>query len=293
MDYITSRGFTLPESADEFASRFWFNLWRINLWPYRELVIGDILYWYESSSRCIVWKSRAVDVDRFSYDSKRILQDRLEARFGNFDTDQPYFIESPEQGYCLVWKVTPLLRVSLPKPDNLQFPRQGWLRVDKDIASMWLNQRVVTDDVMLDDIVPSGTLVERINQLNVAMAEVSPERVLSVVERTVRGDTQLVKALKELCEFRCQFPGCKVRIPKRDGGFYIEVAHIQATSKGGRSTIGNLLVLCPNHHTEFDYGNLEIAEQTVDTIRGELNGKEFEIQLPGGSITAQSGQGRG
>ena len=125
------------------------------------------------------------------------------------------------------------------------------------------------------------------------MADISPERVRSVVVRTVRRDTRLVKALKELCEFRCQFPGCGVRIPKRDGGFYIEVAHIQPMSEGGRSTIGNLLVLCPNHHKEFDYGDLEIVEQTADTIRGKLNGKEFEIQLPGANVIIQSEQGRG
>ncbi|RLI51490.1 MAG: hypothetical protein DRP09_19215 [Candidatus Thorarchaeota archaeon] len=289
MEYVTSRGFTLPESADEFASRFWFNLWRINLWPYRELVIGDILYWYESPSRCIVWKSRVIDVDRFFYDSKEIVQDRLKARFGDLDTDQPYFVKSPEQGYCLAWKVIPLQRVNLLKPNDLRFPGQGWLRVDNETASIWLNQTAVADDVTLDDVVPSGTLLERINQLNVAMADVSPERVCSVVVRTVRRDTQLVRALKELCEFRCQFPGCGVRIPKRDGGFYIEVAHIQAASQGGQSTIGNLLVLCPNHHKEFDYGDLQIAEQTVDTIRGELNGRKFEIQLPGASVIARSG----
>lgn len=287
MEHITSRGFTLPKSADEFADRFWFNLWRINLWPYRELIVGDILYWYESPSKCIVWKSRVVDVDRFFYDSREAVQKRLRGRFGDFDTTQPYFVESPEEGYCLAWKVAPLQRVSLPKPDTLRFPGQGWLRVDQDIASRWLNQPGVADDVTLDDIVPSGTPFERINLLNVAMAGVSPERVRSVVVRTVRRDTRLVKAIKELCEFRCQFPGCGVRIPKRDGGFYIEVAHIQAVREGGRSIIGNLLVLCPNHHKEFDYGDLEIVEQTVNTIRGKLNGKAFEIQLPGADAITQ------
>ncbi len=42
MEYITSRGFALPESADDFASLLWFNLWRLKLWPYRELAVGDI-----------------------------------------------------------------------------------------------------------------------------------------------------------------------------------------------------------------------------------------------------------
>ena len=281
----------LPESANDLADRFWFNLWRRKLWPYRELIVGDTLYWYESPTKNIVWKSRVTDVERFFYDSKKAVKKRLKARFGDFDTTQPYFAEAPEQGYCLAWKVAPLQRMSLPKPDTLRFPRQGWRRVDDDIASMWL-KREVADDVTLDDIVPSGTLLERLNQLNVMMAEVTPERVRSVVERTVRRDTQLVKALKELCEFRCQFPGCGVRIPKRDGGFYIEVAHIQPVSRGGQSVIGNLLVLCPNHHKEFDFGDVEIVEQTVEGIKGTLNGKWFEIRFPG-SIATESGHRRG
>jgi hypothetical protein len=287
MEYITSRGYRLPESSEDFADSLWFNLWRNRLWPYTELVVGDTLYWYESPSRRIVWKSRVADVDRFSYDSKETAQNRLEARFGPFDTTQSYFVNSPEEGYCLAYKAIPLDRVSLPKPDDFRLPHQGWLRIDDDVASRWLDRPRVGDDVTLDDVVPRGTLRERIQHLDVAMADVSPERVRSVVERTLRRDTQLVRVLKELCEFRCQFPGCGVRIPKRDGGFYVEVAHIEPVSEGGRSTIGNLLVLCPNHHKEFDYGNLEIAEQTAHAIRGKLNGKAFEIHLPGAAAIAE------
>jgi hypothetical protein len=288
MECITSRGFRLPESADELADGYWFNLWRYKLWPYRELVVGDILYWYESPSQCIVWKTRVADVDRFCYDSKEAVRNWLEARFGSLDAAQPYFVESAEEGYCLAWEVIALQKMSLHKPDGFRFPQQGWLRVNDDIASGWLKQPGIADDVTLDDIAPSGTLLERINQLNDVLANVSRKRVHSVVERTVRRDTQLVRALKEFCEFRCQFPGCEVRIPKRDGGFYIEVAHIQAVSEGGPSTVGNLLVLCPNHHKEFDYGDLEIVEQTADAICGKLNGKEFEIRLPGADAITQT-----
>ncbi|MCX7608456.1 MAG: hypothetical protein N2049_04465 [Anaerolineales bacterium] len=280
MMYITSRRFILPKSKDEFSNYFWFNLWRIKLWPYRELTNGDILYWYESPTRCIIWKSFVVDVDKFFYSSYKALQERLEVRFGELDADQSYVLKSPEQGYCLVWRAVPLQKVRLPKPADLRFPAQGWLRVDNDIASRWLNQPEVTDEVVLDDLAPSGSLLDRIRHLNKIMADVSPERVRSMVERTVRRDTQLIKALKELCEYRCQFPGCGARIQKRDGGFYIEVAHVQPVSRGGQSVIGNLLVLCPNHHKEFDHGNLEIFEQTVDRIRGSLNGKRFEIRFP-------------
>lgn len=286
MEYVTSRGFVLPESSEEFAADFWFNLWRVKLWPYRELVVGDLLYWYESPTKRIVWKSRVTDLDRFPYDGKDSVRNRLVSRFGDFDPAQPYFVNAPEQGYCLAWKIMPLQRVDLPKPDDLRFPQQGWLRVDDEIAQKWLFKSAPVDDVTLDDIAPKGALIDKLRQLNDKLSEVAPERVYSIVSRTIRRDTQLVKALKELCEFRCQFPGCGVRIPKRDGGFYVEVAHIQPVHKGGRSVLGNLLVLCPNHHKEFDYGDIEITGQTVELIRGKLNGREFEIRLPVASIIA-------
>ena len=64
-----------------------------------------------------------------------------------------------------------------------------------------------------------------------------------------------------------------------DGSKYIEVAHINAVKDGGKSVHGNLLVLCPNHHKEFDYGNLKINTHTSSKLSGQLNGKNFEIEL--------------
>jgi hypothetical protein len=229
-----------------------------------------------------VWKSTIIDVYRFSYASKLEARKRLVSRLGDYDESQAYFVNAPQNGYCLAYKVMPLLRVNIEKPHNLQFPQEGWLRVDDKIANTWLAQvPAVDDDLTLDEIAPAGDLWARIRRLNSALADKSPEMIRSIVERTVRHDTQLVRTLKELCEFRCQFPGCGVRIPKRGGGFYVEVAHIMPVSKGGRSVIGNLLPLCPNHHKEFDYGNRKVMEQTSIQIRGSLNGRDFMIRFPG------------
>jgi hypothetical protein len=286
MEYITSRGFNLPESSEEMTDRFWFNMWRLKLWPYEELVVGDILYWYESPNKCIVWKTRISGVDRFQYENKEAAGHRLKEIFGDFDRDQPYYVEAPTKGFCLVWKVKPLQRVNIPRPDDFSFPQQGWLRIDDEVSRKWVLQAAGVDDLTLDEIVPSGSLLERLRQLNNAMAEVSLKRVRSIVSQTIRQDTQLINALKEICDFRCQFPDCNVRIPKRNSGFYIEVAHIEPVRKGGRSILGNLLVLCPNHHKEFDYGDLKITDQTIERIRGKLNGKDFEIILPQTSTIA-------
>jgi predicted restriction endonuclease len=132
----------------------------------------------------------------------------------------------------------------------------------------------------LDDIVPDGNLIDKIRRINEIMKNVSPQRISSVVSQTIRKDTKLVKALKSICDYRCQFPDCGARIQKSGGGYYIEVAHIQPVKSGGKSIIGNLLVLCPNHHKEFDFGDLMISEQNESLVKGSLNGRKFEIALP-------------
>src|SRR5437870_1962508 len=92
MEYITSRRNYLPESYTEFKDGYWFNLWQRKQWPYQELEIGAILYWYQTPSQSIVWKSLVTDVARFAYRSKSEAHNQLVAQFGNFDASQDYFV---------------------------------------------------------------------------------------------------------------------------------------------------------------------------------------------------------
>jgi 5-methylcytosine-specific restriction protein A len=140
MQYIASRGFTFPQSPAGLADELWFNLWQHKLRPYGELAAGDIIYWYERPTQKIVWKSCVTDIEKFSYDTKADVQKRLVGRFGDFDLTQPYYVEAPDRGYCLAWKVQPLERMSLPKPESLRFPQHGWLRVDLEITAKWLTE---------------------------------------------------------------------------------------------------------------------------------------------------------
>lgn len=56
-------------------------------------------------------------------------------------------------------------------------------------------------------------------------------------------------------------------------------AHIKPVHKNGKSILGNLLVLCPNHHKEFDLGARKITEQDDKQLVGVLNEKPFSIKL--------------
>jgi hypothetical protein len=277
MKYITSRGFILPISAEEMVDALWFNMWRSKQWPYNDLKVGDWLYWYESPSKSIVWRTAVVEVSKFVYQDKKVVECNLEERFGEFNKSQAYFLQAPPEGYCLAYKVLPTERVNYPRPEGFKFPYLGWLRVDEKVERELLAQDESSNVETLDEFATTGDLKERLHNLNEVMSSVLPLRVRTIVSQTIRRDTKLVRSLKSYYNYTCQFPKCGARIPKRNGGWYIEVAHIEAVAKGGKSVLGNLLVLCPNHHKEFDYGELEIVEQTQEIVRGRLNGKDFSI----------------
>jgi predicted restriction endonuclease len=169
-------------------------------------------------------------------------------------------------------------RLNVPKPPNFRFPQQGWLRVDNAVTREWVGTPPLEESATLDLWVENANDLHRsLEELNERMKELTPERVSRVVNQTIRKDTAIVRKLKEASSFKCQFPGCGAEIRTKDGGLYVEVAHIKAVAKGGQSTLGNLLVLCPNHHKEFDQGALAVERQTVYGIVGRLNGRSFEI----------------
>ena len=279
--YITSRGFRLPETANGLEKRVWFNLWRTKQWPYEELMRGDLLYWCESPTKKVVWKSRISELDRFAYTNKGEVSERIRSRLGSIDESETYFQKHPDRGYCVAMKVIAIKRLARPKPDHIRMPQLGWLRIDRGTATDWLAEAFVPREITLEDFeAPTKSLLEWLRRLNEKMGEVSPERRRSVINHTIRHDSPMIRALKRACQYTCQFPGCGVRIPTRDGGYYIEVAHIEPVHAGGKSVLGNLVVLCPNHHKELDHGDRIIEEQTLELVRGTLNGREFEIVFP-------------
>ena len=84
-----------------------------------------------------------------------------------------------------------------------------------------------------------------------------------------------IGAIKELGKFQCQI--CQNFILKKNGGRYIEAAHIKAKHLKGQETIQNILLLCPNHHKEFDFGDLEIINWDDSSITFILNEIEHTI----------------
>jgi predicted restriction endonuclease len=83
--------------------------------------------------------------------------------------------------------------------------------------------------------------------------------------------------IKKYRNFKCQF--CSTTIIKENGDYYIEACHIKAKADGGKDTIDNILILCPNCHKRFDYAKRENEKKTDSDYFVTLNGKEYKAIL--------------
>src|SRR5262249_43634447 len=136
--FVTSRPFALSDNATEMATKLWFNVWQLRLWPYQEVREGDALYWYDKTRQAIVWKSRVHQIERFEFTSKDAVRRRFRSLFGETHLNDPYFDEKADYGYCFALKIDSLVSLTVPKPSDIRFPRSGWLRCSDRKARSWL-----------------------------------------------------------------------------------------------------------------------------------------------------------
>jgi len=78
-----------------------------------------------------------------------------------------------------------------------------------------------------------------------------PAKIKYTNTRFIR-DTNTSQKLKKLYENRCQI--CNYRLEIEPATHYSEVHHIWPLHDGGDDDFSNMVVLCPTHHAEFDYG---------------------------------------
>lgn len=100
---------------------------------------------------------------------------------------------------------------------------------------------------------------------------------VTISSKSFKRDNRTIAQIKILRDFKCQI--CSTTIKKKDGTFYIEAAHIEPKHRKGRETPDNILLLCPNHHKEFDFGDRNILLHDKEKIHFTLNGQEHNISL--------------
>lgn len=120
--------------------RLWFSLWMNRLWPYNELQSRDELYWYESPSRAIVWRTQVIQVEAVAYDDRDQALEGIEQAFGvAIDRKQTYLDDRPSTGFCLAYRVEALEKMNLPKPAGVRFSQSGWERTERPAIAAWLS----------------------------------------------------------------------------------------------------------------------------------------------------------
>jgi HNH endonuclease len=103
-----------------------------------------------------------------------------------------------------------------------------------------------------------------------------PEEIV-INRKTYKRDNKTIALIKILRDFKCQI--CGTTIKKKDGSKYVEAAHIKPKYQKGREMLDNIILLCPNHHKEFDFGHREIKLHNANQIKFVLNGKQHIIKL--------------
>lgn len=108
-----------------------------------------------------------------------------------------------------------------------------------------------------------------------------PDRTEYVATRPIR-DTKTSAMTKDSYDHRCQL--CGDQREGRDGSAYAEAHHVKPLGKPhhGPDSAENIIVLCPNHHADFDYGRLRIAPATLDVTHA------FDDAVDGATLTVAS-----
>jgi hypothetical protein len=84
----------------------------------------------------------------------------------------------------------------------------------------------------------------------------APQSSDLVISRIIR-DTTLTRQLKQLYKHMCQICRMTLRLPSQQ---YSEGHHLKplGSPHHGPDKVPNVLIVCPNHHAEFDFGAIAI-----------------------------------
>lgn len=102
----------------------------------------------------------------------------------------------------------------------------------------------------------------------------SPDRAKTEIYRILR-DTELARKLKQIHQHRCQLCGHSIALPGNKG--YSEAHHIKplGAPHNGPDVPGNIIVLCPNHHAELDFGVQRLVASSIEKLHGHTIESEY------------------
>ena len=138
--------------------------------------------------------------------------------------------------------------------------------------------KIKTDHIEENNIEELISPIKDRNEL-IALLQARPSErgEIEINNKIYRRDALSIQILKKLRNYKCQI--CGKAIKMANGNLYVEGAHIKPKSKSGFEKPNNILILCPNHHKEFDFGVRRIHQHDYEIVKFELNGAVHEISL--------------
>jgi hypothetical protein len=151
-------------------------------------------------------------------------------------------------------------------------------------ADLWRDQlELVETEVGTPE--PEPTHLEDLDELSDVTLSADgfrnePGRYRTILDR-VRRDSETVAELKALYDNRCQL--CGARLASGDGTGYSEVHHLHplGSPHNGPDDVSNMLVLCPNHHSDFDNGVVRVALDDLSIEHpydSEVDGTQISVE---------------
>lgn len=95
--------------------------------------------------------------------------------------------------------------------------------------------------------------------------------------KKIKRDAYRLALIKKLRNYECQF--CGKFILKKDKTKYVEACHIIPKADGGDESLKNILILCPNCHKEFDYGDRKEIVHDHKRYNVLINGHRYAVEF--------------
>lgn len=124
----------MPTRGEVADSSHW-NLWRVRQPPFNDLADGDDVVLVDTwpGGGRMTWQVRSTNVVASSYGSKPDAGRQIARALGLTPAQvrkSDYTVRGPDVGYLLAWSYRPVRRLNLPRPVDMKFRPNGWLRID-------------------------------------------------------------------------------------------------------------------------------------------------------------------
>ncbi|MBI5789699.1 MAG: HNH endonuclease [Candidatus Schekmanbacteria bacterium] len=190
------------------------------------------------------------------YETIRMLAFELFTKHGLYELSENIFVEKMRKNF-------PDRKAAQPDRTHAHFIKY---------RSLFKNEKVHSNDIK------SGkTKGNNSTSTDIGGETDLPAKTETTIIRTIR-DTKVTKPLKDLYKNKCQICGKTIQLG--NDKFYSEAHHLKplGNDHNGSDKAGNIIVLCPNHHVEFDYGVVAINSKTLTVIsNNEFSGKKISF----------------